>query len=122
MPVGDDDDEASIERNMAAVSPIPKIVTTPIKEDFSREDEDCRDEWGKSESEVHIKRIHPVTVTAESDVTPSTETLRPGGVLSYKRKYKRKYHKEICKAPFFAGYRRDKNAQTLNTGNINKVV
>ncbi|XP_030293319.1 drebrin isoform X7 [Sparus aurata] len=36
---------ASIERNMAAVSPIPKIVTTPIKEDFSREDEDCRDEW-----------------------------------------------------------------------------
>ncbi|KAM8742014.1 drebrin isoform 3-T3 [Acanthopagrus schlegelii] len=42
---GDDDDEASIERNMAAVSPIPKIVTTPIKEDFSREDEDSRDEW-----------------------------------------------------------------------------
>lgn len=81
MPVGDDDDEASIERNMAAVSPIPKIVTTPIKEDFSREDEDCRDEWGKSESEVQIKRIHPETVTAESDVTPSTETLRPGGVL-----------------------------------------
>ncbi|KAM8742015.1 drebrin isoform 4-T4 [Acanthopagrus schlegelii] len=36
---------ASIERNMAAVSPIPKIVTTPIKEDFSREDEDSRDEW-----------------------------------------------------------------------------
>lgn len=64
MPVGDDDDEASIERNMAAVSPIPKIVTTPIKEDFSREDEDCRDEWGKSE--VQIKRICPVTVTVES--------------------------------------------------------
>lgn len=36
---GDDDDEASTERNMAAVSPIPKIVTTPIKE------EDRRDEW-----------------------------------------------------------------------------
>ncbi|XP_044077110.1 drebrin isoform X6 [Siniperca chuatsi] len=33
------------ERNMAAVSPIPKIVTTPIKEDFSKEEEDCRDEW-----------------------------------------------------------------------------
>ncbi|XP_074527891.1 drebrin isoform X3 [Halichoeres trimaculatus] len=42
---GDDDDEGSKERNMAAVSPIPKIVTTPIKEDFCREDEDCRDEW-----------------------------------------------------------------------------
>uniref|UniRef100_UPI0037E87C61 drebrin isoform X2 n=1 Tax=Semicossyphus pulcher TaxID=241346 RepID=UPI0037E87C61 len=36
---------ASTERNMAAVSPIPKIVTTPIKEDFCQEEEDCRDEW-----------------------------------------------------------------------------
>ncbi|XP_033490055.1 drebrin isoform X4 [Epinephelus lanceolatus] len=36
---------ASTERNMAAVSPIPKIVTTPIKEDFCQEDEDSRDEW-----------------------------------------------------------------------------
>ncbi|XP_051256314.1 drebrin isoform X2 [Dicentrarchus labrax] len=42
---GDNDDEARTERNMAAVSPIPKIVTTPIKEDFSRDEEDCRDEW-----------------------------------------------------------------------------
>ncbi|XP_024863968.1 drebrin isoform X3 [Kryptolebias marmoratus] len=44
---GDDDDgdEGSTERNMAAVSPIPKIVTTPIKEDFSREDEERREEW-----------------------------------------------------------------------------
>ncbi|XP_022062595.2 drebrin isoform X1 [Acanthochromis polyacanthus] len=39
QPAGDDDNEASTERNMAAVSPIPKIVTTPIKE------EDRRDEW-----------------------------------------------------------------------------
>lgn len=54
VPVGDNDDEASTERNMAAVSPIPKIVTTPIKEDFSREEEDCRDEWGKSESEIKM--------------------------------------------------------------------
>ncbi|XP_076607535.1 drebrin isoform X3 [Chaetodon auriga] len=36
---------ASTERNVAAVSPIPKIVTTPIKEDFRDEDEGCRDEW-----------------------------------------------------------------------------
>lgn len=50
-PLGDDDDEASTEHNMAAVSPIPKIVTTSIKEDFCREEEeDCRDELGKSES------------------------------------------------------------------------
>ncbi|XP_026183978.1 drebrin isoform X2 [Mastacembelus armatus] len=41
----DDDDEASTERNMAAVSPIPQIVTTPIKEDSNREDEDGKDEW-----------------------------------------------------------------------------
>uniref|UniRef100_A0A8C9WRG2 Drebrin n=1 Tax=Sander lucioperca TaxID=283035 RepID=A0A8C9WRG2_SANLU len=37
---GDDDDEASTEHNMAAVSPIPKIVTTSIKEDFCREEEE----------------------------------------------------------------------------------
>ncbi|XP_068600299.1 drebrin [Brachionichthys hirsutus] len=39
---GNDDDEARTERNMATVSPIPKIVTTPIKEDFSK------DRWGQS--------------------------------------------------------------------------
>lgn len=32
---------------MAAVSPIPKIVTTAIKEDWSRDEEDARDGWGK---------------------------------------------------------------------------
>ncbi|KAA8586486.1 hypothetical protein FQN60_000322, partial [Etheostoma spectabile] len=43
---GGDDDEASTEHNKAAVSPIPKIVTTSIKEDICREeDEDCRDAW-----------------------------------------------------------------------------
>ncbi|XP_029303850.1 drebrin isoform X7 [Cottoperca gobio] len=36
------------ESNMAAVSPIPKIVTTSIKEDFCREEEDGRDEWADS--------------------------------------------------------------------------
>ncbi|TNM84408.1 drebrin isoform X5 [Takifugu flavidus] len=41
----DPDDEASTERNMAAVSPIPKIVTTAIKEDSSRDEEDYRDDW-----------------------------------------------------------------------------
>uniref|UniRef100_A0A3Q2X2P9 Drebrin n=1 Tax=Haplochromis burtoni TaxID=8153 RepID=A0A3Q2X2P9_HAPBU len=30
----DNDDEVSTERNMATVSPIPKIVTTPIKDDY----------------------------------------------------------------------------------------
>ncbi|KAM6984062.1 drebrin isoform 8-T8 [Tautogolabrus adspersus] len=42
---GGDDDEASTDRIMAAVSPIPKIVTTPIKEDFRRDEDDSIDEW-----------------------------------------------------------------------------
>ncbi|XP_076745552.1 drebrin isoform X2 [Maylandia zebra] len=42
----DNDDEVSTERNMATVSPIPKIVTTPIKDDYSRDEkEDHADEW-----------------------------------------------------------------------------
>lgn len=43
---GLDDDEVSTERNVAAVSPIPKIITTAIQDDSSRDEEDCRDEWG----------------------------------------------------------------------------
>ncbi|XP_035761183.1 drebrin isoform X1 [Neolamprologus brichardi] len=42
----DNDDEVSTERNMATVSPLPKIVTTPIKDDYSRDEkEDHADEW-----------------------------------------------------------------------------
>ncbi|KAM6906974.1 drebrin isoform 3-T3 [Xenentodon cancila] len=47
----DDDDEMSKEHNMAAISPIPKIVTTPIKEDFSTEEEDHRDTWDSAPKE-----------------------------------------------------------------------
>uniref|UniRef100_A0A3Q0SJ54 Drebrin n=1 Tax=Amphilophus citrinellus TaxID=61819 RepID=A0A3Q0SJ54_AMPCI len=36
----DNDDDAGTECNMATMSPIPKIVTTPIKEDFSRDEEE----------------------------------------------------------------------------------
>uniref|UniRef100_A0A3P9C268 Drebrin n=1 Tax=Maylandia zebra TaxID=106582 RepID=A0A3P9C268_9CICH len=36
----DNDDEVSTERNMATVSPIPKIVTTPIKDDYSRDEKE----------------------------------------------------------------------------------
>ncbi|XP_062261898.1 drebrin isoform X4 [Platichthys flesus] len=36
---------ASTEQNMAAGSPIPRIITTAIKEDLSREEEDERDVW-----------------------------------------------------------------------------
>ncbi|KAM6906973.1 drebrin isoform 2-T2 [Xenentodon cancila] len=41
----------SKEHNMAAISPIPKIVTTPIKEDFSTEEEDHRDTWDSAPKE-----------------------------------------------------------------------
>ncbi|KAM4620766.1 drebrin isoform 2-T2 [Polymixia lowei] len=44
----DDDFEASTEHNMAAMSPIPKIVTTPIKEEVSREDV-SNEEFSKEE-------------------------------------------------------------------------
>uniref|UniRef100_A0A3Q4MUL6 Drebrin-like n=1 Tax=Neolamprologus brichardi TaxID=32507 RepID=A0A3Q4MUL6_NEOBR len=36
----DNDDEVSTERNMATVSPLPKIVTTPIKDDYSRDEKE----------------------------------------------------------------------------------
>ncbi|XP_061558392.1 drebrin isoform X1 [Phycodurus eques] len=41
---GEDEEQASAERNVAAVSPIPKIVTTPIKEDADLE-QDCTFDW-----------------------------------------------------------------------------
>lgn len=46
------DDEVSTEPNVAAVPPIPKIVTTPIKEDMSRDEEDSRDEWGRTDVDM----------------------------------------------------------------------
>ena len=58
VPLGDFEDEGSRDLNMAAVSPIPKIVTTSIIEDFSREDEDGRDEWGESEPENNVEINH----------------------------------------------------------------
>ncbi|XP_008303770.1 drebrin-like [Stegastes partitus] len=54
---GDDDDEASTERNMAAVSPIPKIVTTPIKED------DRRDEWDSVPKQEQKPPVQESTTT-----------------------------------------------------------
>ncbi|XP_029375858.1 drebrin [Echeneis naucrates] len=73
---GDDDDdddaeEASIERNMAAVSPIPKIVTTPIKEDLSREDEDVRDEWDS------VPKLEQTAPAQESTSTKPVQSVAP---------------------------------------------
>ncbi|KAM9847125.1 drebrin [Aulostomus maculatus] len=66
-----DNDEASTERNMAAVSPIPKIVTTPIKEDFNREEEDCRNKW---ESGPKQEQKSPVQ---ESTPTKPVQSVAP---------------------------------------------
>lgn len=52
----DVDDEASTERSIAAVSPIPKIVTTAIKED------EYRDEWGESEGQSGNSRTSAAAV------------------------------------------------------------
>ncbi|TKS83285.1 Drebrin Developmentally-regulated brain protein [Collichthys lucidus] len=59
----DYDDEGRTERNMAAVSPIPKIVTTPIKEDFSKDEEDCRDEWDSVPKEEQKPPVQESTPT-----------------------------------------------------------
>lgn len=63
VPSGLDDDEVSTERNVAAVSPIPKIITTAIQDDSSRDEEDCRDEWGKSDGEVEETKMQFQNIT-----------------------------------------------------------
>ncbi|XP_068571700.1 drebrin isoform X4 [Cebidichthys violaceus] len=63
---------ASTDRNMAAVSPIPKIVTPSIKEDLCREEEeDCRDEW---DSEPKQEQKPPVQ---ESAPTKPVQSVAP---------------------------------------------
>ncbi|XP_042286328.1 drebrin isoform X2 [Thunnus maccoyii] len=57
------DDEESTERNMAAVSPIPKIVTTPIKEDLNREEDECRDEWDSAPKQEQNPPVQESTPT-----------------------------------------------------------
>ncbi|KAK9536824.1 hypothetical protein VZT92_006581 [Zoarces viviparus] len=62
---GDDDDEASTERNMAAASPVPKIVTPSIKEDLCREEEeeDCTDEWDSVPKQEQTPSVQESTPT-----------------------------------------------------------
>lgn len=43
---------------MAAVSPIPKIVTTAIQDDSSRDEEDYRDDWGKNERKTKVEAFN----------------------------------------------------------------
>uniref|UniRef100_A0A1A8EWL3 Drebrin n=2 Tax=Nothobranchius TaxID=28779 RepID=A0A1A8EWL3_9TELE len=69
----DDGDEMSTECNMAAVSPIPKIVTTPISEDFSREEENHRDSRPQPEQKQPAQESAP-TKPVQS-VAPQTHDI-----------------------------------------------
>ncbi|XP_061818642.1 drebrin isoform X5 [Nerophis lumbriciformis] len=54
-----EDDQTSTERTVAAVSPIPKIVTTPIKED-SYQEQDCTFDWEpKQEQKAPVQESTP---------------------------------------------------------------
>ncbi|XP_008426650.1 drebrin isoform X4 [Poecilia reticulata] len=79
----DNDDEVSIEPNMAAISPIPKIVTTPIKEDFNREEEDHReDEWDSVPKEEQKRPVQESTSTKPvQSVAP--QAREPSGVSAW---------------------------------------
>ncbi|KAM6911897.1 drebrin isoform 2-T2 [Lycodopsis pacificus] len=69
---GDDDDEASTERNMAAASPVPKLVTPSIKEDLCREEEeDCTDEWDS------VPKQEPTPSVQESTPTKPVQSVAP---------------------------------------------
>ncbi|KAM4547352.1 drebrin isoform 5-T5 [Fundulus diaphanus] len=73
----------SIERNMAAVSPIPKIVTTPIKEDFSREEEGHREEeWDSVPKEEQKRPVQESTPTKPvQSVAP--QAREPSGIPAW---------------------------------------
>ncbi|XP_008426651.1 drebrin isoform X5 [Poecilia reticulata] len=73
----------SIEPNMAAISPIPKIVTTPIKEDFNREEEDHReDEWDSVPKEEQKRPVQESTSTKPvQSVAP--QAREPSGVSAW---------------------------------------
>ncbi|XP_053702279.1 drebrin isoform X2 [Synchiropus splendidus] len=64
---GDADDEGSAERSVAAVSPIPKIVTTTIKEDLSREE----DEWGS------VPKVDQKPPVQESTTSKPVQSVAP---------------------------------------------
>nr|XP_054586910.1 drebrin isoform X4 [Nothobranchius furzeri] len=76
MTISIDTSPVSIHRTeciMAAVSPIPKIVTTPIKEDFSREEENHRDSRPQPEQKQPLQESAP-TKPVQS-VAPQTHDI-----------------------------------------------
>ncbi|XP_077402200.1 drebrin isoform X6 [Vanacampus margaritifer] len=72
---GDNDEQASGERNVAAVSPIPKIVTTPIKEDANMEHDGTFDWEPKQEQKAPVQESStskPVQSVAPQAREPAT--------------------------------------------------
>ncbi|XP_077402202.1 drebrin isoform X8 [Vanacampus margaritifer] len=75
LAAGDNDEQASGERNVAAVSPIPKIVTTPIKEDANMEHDGTFDWEPKQEQKAPVQESStskPVQSVAPQAREPAT--------------------------------------------------
>ncbi|XP_041863688.1 drebrin isoform X5 [Melanotaenia boesemani] len=71
---GDDFNEASTERSMVAVSPIPKIVTTPIKEDFTSEEDD---KWTSGDKWDSVPKQEQSPPVQESTPTKPVQSVAP---------------------------------------------
>ncbi|KAM9729513.1 LOW QUALITY PROTEIN: drebrin [Menidia menidia] len=127
---GENDDEASIERNMAAVSPIPKIVTTPIKEDFSREEEeDLWDSMPKQDSPPAAARpvqsVAPQTRDPRRPPRPGPRRRKPDGPVGRaagRRPSDRRCRGNRCRAaPAPAELRRDDGRRAV-PGSVGAVA
>ncbi|XP_061658573.1 drebrin isoform X2 [Syngnathoides biaculeatus] len=63
---GENEEQANMERNVATVSPIPKIVTTPIKEDANLE-QDCAFDWEpKQEQKAPVQETSATSKPVQS--------------------------------------------------------
>ncbi|XP_041863685.1 drebrin isoform X2 [Melanotaenia boesemani] len=65
---------ASTERSMVAVSPIPKIVTTPIKEDFTSEEDD---KWTSGDKWDSVPKQEQSPPVQESTPTKPVQSVAP---------------------------------------------
>ncbi|XP_077362025.1 drebrin isoform X6 [Festucalex cinctus] len=73
---GDNDEQASGERNVAAVSPIPKIVTTPIKDDADVAHDDAFD-WEPTKQEQKAPVQESNTSKPVQSVAPQAREPAP---------------------------------------------
>ncbi|XP_019722709.1 drebrin isoform X3 [Hippocampus comes] len=73
---GENDEQASGERNMAAVSPIPKIVTTPIKEEANMELDGVSEWEPKQEQKASVQDSSAASKPVQS-VAPQAREPAP---------------------------------------------